>query len=235
MKTLLLLFALVGSAYAQTTLGFGGQPASAFATTVQQCQTITSGYFLCVVDPGAGVQPFLAMSVFDFNSGAPFQLSGAPGPMGPQGPAGAQGPVGPQGPPGTNTSGNILALIASGGNSSLAPSATGYFSLSGPHPENSFAATVEAMLPFNGTVDTLCVRTVTGQSGGALTVNLYDATTSTVTPVTVTVPALAAPGVYCDTTDSAPITAQHDYVLKAVNTWTAASATVTGISARYSY
>lgn len=229
-KLSLLIVVLTYTAHAQqqpSTVGWGGGTAAAFATTLSQCPIISTGFNICVVDPGGTTLPFLGMSVFDYNSGAPFQL-GMQGPQGPQGVQGVPGPPGPSGP-------GFVPLISSGANSSLAPSATGYYSLSGPHVEASFAASNEAMLPFAGTLDTFCVRTVTMQSGGTLTLNVYDTTTSTATPVTVTVPAQGAASVYCDTTDSATITAQHDYVIKAVNSWTGASATITGISARYSY
>lgn len=55
------------------SVGFGGSPSTAFATSISQCPTLMNGYFVCVVTP-AGAQPFLALSVAGFNSGAPFPV-----------------------------------------------------------------------------------------------------------------------------------------------------------------
>jgi hypothetical protein len=81
---------------AHAQVGIGGAPAPAFATSLAQCPTVPTGYFLCVVVPGGTTQPFLALSVAGFNGGAPFAIQTA----GIQGPAGPAGPPGPQGPPG---------------------------------------------------------------------------------------------------------------------------------------
>lgn len=84
-------------AFAQ--LGWGNLPASAFAQSLAQCPTVTTGYFVCPVVPGDGSQPYLGMSVAGFNGGAPFAIvsPGSQGPQGPQGPQGNPGPPGPQG------------------------------------------------------------------------------------------------------------------------------------------
>jgi hypothetical protein len=112
-----------------SALGIGGQPASAFATSVSGCPSVTAGYFLCIVTP-PGNQPFLALSLAGYNSGAPIQIAGQ-GPMGPAGPAGPLGPVGaagPVGPPGptgatgaTGPAGSagIAATIAIGSTATL--------------------------------------------------------------------------------------------------------------------
>lgn len=55
------------------TVGFGGSPSTAFATSISQCPTLTNGYFVCIVVP-AGAQPFMALSVGGFNGGAPFPV-----------------------------------------------------------------------------------------------------------------------------------------------------------------
>lgn len=61
-------------AWGQSPLGIGVQPATGFATTLTGCQTVSTGFNLCVVTPASG-QPFLALSVAGYNSGAPFAVS----------------------------------------------------------------------------------------------------------------------------------------------------------------
>lgn len=68
-----ILFSLTAIA-ASAQVGIGGAPAANFATSISQCPTVTSGYFLCVVVPGGTAQPFLALSVAGWNSGAPFAV-----------------------------------------------------------------------------------------------------------------------------------------------------------------
>lgn len=166
-------------------------------------------------------------------AGAP-GAQGPAGAQGPVGPIGPQGPQGPQGPPGTGSGSNISALIGGGAASVVPASATSYFSLVGSKPPNANHSVNDEMLPFNGTVDQLCVNTISQQSGGTLTITLFDITAGSASPLSVVIPQGAA-GVFCDNKDSAPVTAQHLYSLKAVNTWTSTSATVVGISARYTH
>ena len=271
MKKLIGAFAvvcvMVGGLQAQT-LGIGGQQAAGFATALPECQTVTTGYFLCPVVPGDGVtQPFLALSVAGFNNGAPFQLGmqGPPGPPGNPGgngtnatvsvgtittlPAGSQATVTntgtqsaavfnfgiPQGAPGSGTGGNVQMLLGGGSNSVVGSGATTYFSLEGAHVANSYAPISEEMFPAAGTIDQLCVRTASMQSGGSLTLTVFDTTANTATSLVVTIPGISNKGLFCDMTDVVTVTPQDDYVLRAVNTWTNTSAAVLGISARYTH
>lgn len=94
MKHALAVLILSISAVAQ--IGWGGAPAATFAQTISQCPTMTAGYFVCPVVPADGSQPFIAMSVAGYNSGAPFAVVS----QGPQGQQGIQGVQGQQGAPG---------------------------------------------------------------------------------------------------------------------------------------
>jgi hypothetical protein len=103
-------------AHAQS-MGVGGQPASKFALQISDCPTATSGYVICPVVPLNG-QPFIAMSVAGYNSGAPFAVAsqGVAGPKGDKGDSitGPSGATGPQGVPGPVQSFGTLACPTTG-------------------------------------------------------------------------------------------------------------------------
>lgn len=131
----LLLFLLSLPAFGQV-VGIGGQPASAYATSMAQCPTVTSGHFLCIVVPGGTTQPFLALSVAGFNSGAPFAVA-PPAPVATFTAAATTLPAGSQATASITTTGsnNLLTIGVPTG----ATGATGVSGAQGPPgPVQSF-------------------------------------------------------------------------------------------------
>lgn len=237
MKHLLIaLTLLVGSAVAQTQTSFQSIPGP-----LTSCPPVAvNADILCDVTAVGWEESIAGAAYVPFVPGVPGPqgVQGPQGQAGAAGPAGAQGPIGPQGPqgpPGTGSGSNIQILLGGGSNSVVPAAATTYFSLEGAHVANNYAPISEEMFPVAGTIDQLCVRTASMQSGGSLTLTVFDVTANVATSLVVTIPSQANKGLFCDMTDSVTVTPQDDYVLRAVNTWTGPSAAVLGISSRYTH
>lgn len=129
------------------------------------------------------------------------------------------------------------SLISSGAATTENASTTGFTKITAGAGVGSTEISVRQMLPLAGTITNLCVTTTSTQSGtGSLVFTIKDSTAgSSAGSLTVTFAASATAQTICDNTNSDSVTAQHDYVIQVQNNATAASATVEGISAVYSY
>jgi hypothetical protein len=138
---------------------------------------------------------------------------------------------------GTNTRHCVeVPLVGGATNTGVAASTTAYTPVTGVSSPNTANTARSVLLPLAGNARQLCVHLRTAQpASGNMVVSLFDETASAATALTTTIAANAAAGFYCDNSNTASITSQHEYVIQFINNATGSSGQIQGTSVLYRY